>query len=166
MAFIEDNEPSEPRQQYASPLMNYDTGVLAALILQFVSGGAALYYAVPGLITGLLLFSFITTLTLQIYMIVWGILPIVGIVQIYFGYRLYKKSPGIIKKAVFVNVFAILLFGVDIVISGFENLLFAYPEVLLYFGMNILLVILLNMESIRSQIGSRATSNQSEYFQY
>ena len=78
-------------------------------------------------------------------MIVWGILPIVGIVQVYFGYRLYKKIPETIGKAIIIDVFAIILFGIDIVISFFEGILIPYPDVIGYFGVNILLVILLNM---------------------
>ena len=164
--FIPEDDSYESQPQYASPLMNYDSASLFALALQVIAGISALYYALPSFITGLLFFSLITTFSTQIFMIVWGILPIVGIVQVYIGYRLYKKKPETIGKAIIIDVFAILLFGIDIVISFFEGLLIPYPEVIAYFGMNIVLVILLNMVSIRSQFESQRGSHQSEYYQY
>lgn len=164
--FIPKDDSYESRPQYASPLMNFDSATLFALLLQFVVGIAALYYALPSFFTGLLFLSLITDLSTQIFMLVWGILPIVGIVQIYFGYHLYKKKPKTIGKAIITNIFAILLFGIDIVISAFEGLLIPYPEVILYFGMNFLLVILLNMASVRTQFESLSGSYQSESYQY
>ncbi len=164
--FIPEDDSYESQPQYASPLMNFDSATLFAMLLQFVVGIAALYYALPNFIAGMLLFSLITDLSSQIFIIVWGILPIIGIVQIYFGYRLYKKKPETIGKAIIIDVFAILLFGIDIVISFFEDLLISYPEVIAFFAMNIGLVILLNMASVRSQFESQADSHQSEYYQY
>ena len=164
--FIPEDDSYESRPQYASPLMNYDSASLFTLILQFISGIAALYYALPSFFTLMLFFSLITDLSTQIFLIVWGILPIVGIVQVYCGYRLYKKKPETIGKAIIIDVFAILLFGIDIVISAFEGLLIPYPEVIAYFGMNIVLVILLNMASVRSHFESQTDSHQSGSYQY
>jgi hypothetical protein len=164
--FIPEDDSYESSPQYASPLMNYDSASLLTLALQFIAGIVALYYALPNFITGLLLLSLITNLSTQMFMIVWGILPIVGIVQLYFGFRLYKKKTETIGKAIIIDVFAILLFGIDIVISFFEGLLITYPEVIAYFVMNILLVILLNMASVRTQFESLLGSYQSESYQY
>ncbi|MFW9927160.1 MAG: hypothetical protein ACFFDM_10390 [Candidatus Thorarchaeota archaeon] len=161
-----DDGPYEPQPQYASPLMNFQSMTLLTVVLQFIAGVVALYYALPGFITILLILSYITDISTQIYMIVWGILPIVGIVQIYFGYRLYKKEAGTIGKALIADAIAVVLFGVDIVISAFEGLLFPYPEVIGYFAMNVVLLILLNMTSVRNDLESQSSGFQPDYFQY
>ena len=57
MAEIED-VPSEPEPQYASPLMNFDSGTILAIIMQCGAGIAALYYALPGFITLVLLLPY------------------------------------------------------------------------------------------------------------
>ncbi|MFW9795058.1 MAG: hypothetical protein ACFFEE_12190, partial [Candidatus Thorarchaeota archaeon] len=76
MAWPEDDEPYQPQKpQYASPLMKYDTYSLFALVLQFGIGVIAIYYALPGFITTILLISYVADLNTQIFMIVWGILP-------------------------------------------------------------------------------------------
>ncbi|MFW9870011.1 MAG: hypothetical protein ACFFFO_12875 [Candidatus Thorarchaeota archaeon] len=162
---IED-EPYEPQPQYASPLMNFETMTLFTVVLQIIAGLVALYYAVPGFITILLFASYIVDLSTQIYTIVWGILPIIGIMQLYFGYRLYKKKSGTVGKALIIDMIAMLLFGIDIVISAFEGLLIPYPEVIGYFAMNVALLVLLNMGSVRKDLGHQTGTSQSDYFQY
>ena len=147
--------------------MNYDSGALFALVLQFGVGFVALYYALIGFIFAVLFSTiFIWTSSTLVFIVVWGILSIVGIVQSYFGYRLYKRIPGAIRTAIIVNVVAVILYGIDIVASVIDNILLPYPEVLLYFGLNVLLVILLNMSSVRNQLESDSDSQQSEYFQF
>jgi len=166
LAFPEDDESyGQPRPQYAAPLMNFSSVALLALILQIGAGIIALNYTAPGIVLYITLSSAIAWESYELAFIsVWSCLLVVGIIQIYFGYRLYKKTPGIFSRVFTINILAVALYGVDIVISFFNNLLFPYPDVIVYFGVNILLVILLNMSSIRDQLAPEISSFHTDYY--
>jgi hypothetical protein len=168
MAFPEDTDFTTPSFQPAkgSSITQLGSLTLLTLILQIGIGVLVILYALPSFITTLILFPLFVeampVISLWGYLIVWGILPIVGLLQLRAGYRFYKRKPDTINEAKIVNIAAMLLLGIDTVISAFEGNLLAYPEVALYFAVTIVLFIFLNMETIKNELEG-SVSRQSEY---
>jgi len=162
LAFPDDSDqsPTWTKPSKGSSIMQMESSTLFALILQFGLGILAITYAVPGFVAMVMLGSILeinlfSDLLTTGYLIVWAILPIIGVLQIWTGYKFYKRVPDTLSRAKLFDIIAIALFGVDIVISAYESLLFPYPEVMMYFGANILLLILLNMKSVQDELEPR-----------
>lgn len=171
MAFPEDSDQSSwTKPPQGSSLMQLESLTLFALILQFGVGILALMYALPGFFVmvafgPILGFNPLTDLTTTGYFIVWGILPVIGILQIWTGYRFYKRIPETLSRAKLFDVIAIALFGIDIIISAYESLLFPFPQVIIYCAANILLLVLLNMKSVQDELAPRSyTQSGYQYF--
>ncbi len=162
MAFPEDTDypPTRTVEPKGSSIMQLESSTLFALILQIGVGILAIIYAVPGFFAmvalgSILGFNLFSDLLTTGYLIVWAILPFIGFLQIWTGYRFYKRIPDTLSRAKLFDVIAVALFGIDIVISAYESLLFPYPEVIMYFAANILLLILLNMKSVQDELEQR-----------
>ena len=171
MAFPEDTDYTAPRVQslQGSSIMQFQSSTLLSLILQIGLGILAITYALPAAISMILIASLfginpLTNIATFGYMIAWATLPIVGVFQIRAGYRFYKRRPDTINFAKQIDIVAIILFGVDTIISASENLLIPYPEVALYLAANILLVILLNMQSIRDELEPKNDAQSTYQF--
>jgi hypothetical protein len=80
------------------------------------------------------------------------------------GYKIYKKSPSSIRWAVFLDVIASILLAADVVASQSIGILFLYPEVLLYLGVNVVAIILLwNPATKRKLMGEHHQEYPREY---
>jgi hypothetical protein len=158
MAFPEDTDFTAPsyRQSRGSIIAELSTLALFTLILQIGIGILVILYALPAFLATILLLPLledaIPTMSLWGYLIVWAILPIVGVLQLRAGYKLYKRRPNTVDGAKIVNIAAMLLLGIDTVISALEGSLLAYPEVAMYFTIAVVVFILLNMSSIRDEL--------------
>ena len=168
MAFPEDTgySPAGPKAVRKSSITELESSTLFALILQIGGGFLALYYALPSLILTPLLLAVIPGIVSQSayygFLIVWMLLSIMAVLQIYAGYKLYKMVPNAISRAMKIDVIVIILYGIDAFISALENILIAYPTVLVYLAANVLLVYLLNLHSVQSELGG-SEQTQSEY---
>jgi hypothetical protein len=159
MAFPEDTdyEAAKVESLKVTSVMDLQSSTLLTLILQIGLGILAITYALPAFITAILLASllgvnqFVEITTLG-YMVAWALLPIVGLLQIRAGYRFYKRESGTLNSAMQIDIVAIILFGIDVIISAYQNLLIPYPEVIVYLVANIVLVILLNIRTIRDEL--------------
>ncbi len=150
MAF---EEPRSPPPQYASPLMALEGMTLFALLLQFASGGVSVYYGLPNALTSMGLISYISLEpTVILFLVSWFGLSIIAWVQLYFGYRMYKKEPGAVNGAIMVNVIALILYVLDIIASASISILFlmAYPQVLIFFAVNLITLLLLFTGSVKA----------------
>lgn len=162
MAF---HEESSPTAQHASPLMDLEGASLLALILQFVGGIVSIMYALPGVIASVFLLGLMVAIgvTGWLYMIAWLGLSVLCWIQFYYGYRMYKRTPGSAKMALNVDVLVCLLYGVDVVVSAAEGILLIFPEVLIYLAINVIAVILLVMPSVKETFESVQSTYGSEY---
>lgn len=169
MAFPEDTDypTNGTKAVRSSPIAELSSSTLFTLMLQFIVGIIALIYALPGITFAIIAFTIISwTLPLSsyyVYLIIWMLLSIVGVFQIHAGYKLYKMIPETIGSAIRFGICAIILFGIDVVISAYENILLPYPEVIMYLVANILLVVLLLSESVRKELDAPDT-DQSQYW--
>ncbi|TFF94712.1 hypothetical protein EU546_04540 [Candidatus Thorarchaeota archaeon] len=150
MAF-EEPQPTPP--QYASPLMAFEGLSMLALILQFAAGGVSVYYGVPNALASFGIFAIISIEPLYaLFFLAWFGLAIVAWIQLFFGYRMYKKHPSALKGATLINVIAVALYVIDIittiVILGPVFLIF-FPTTLLFFSINLVTVILLQVGSVK-----------------
>ena len=92
LAFPDDSDQSSTwtKPPQGSSIMQLESSTLFALILQIGVGILAIIYAVPGLI-GLVAFASILQINLLSdlsttgYLIVWAILPVIGVLQIWTG---------------------------------------------------------------------------------
>ncbi len=171
MAFPEDTDYPLPGPEAVRKrsITEYESSTLLALMLQIGLGALALLYALPNVISAPTLFpvlsEFITMSSFYVYLVVWALLSIMGVLQLHAGYKLYKMIPGTISRVIWIDVTVIVLFGVDALISAYENILIAAPAVLVYLAANVVLVVLLNLQSVRNELGG-SEQPQSEYQSY
>ncbi len=171
MAFPEDTNyfPAGPKAVRRSSITELESSTLFALILQIGGGVLALYYALPSVILAPFLSGVFPWIVSQSsyygFLVVWALLSIMAVLQIYLGYKLYKMVPDTISRAIRIDVVVIILYGIDAFISAYENILIAYPTVLIYLAANVLLVYLLNLQSVRNELGG-SEKLESEYQSY
>jgi hypothetical protein len=150
MAF-EEPQPTTP--QYASPLMAFEGLSMFALILQFAAGGVSVYYGVPNALASLGIFAILAIEPLYaLFFLAWFGLAIVAWIQLFFGYRMYKKHPSALKGATLSNVIALALYVIDLVATVLllgPIFLIVYPTTLLFFSINLIAVILLQIGSVK-----------------
>ena len=168
MAFPEDTDysPAGPKAVRKSSITELESSTLFALILQIGGGVLTLYYALPSVILTPFLLGVFPEIESQSayygFLVVWTLLSIMAVLQIYVGYKLYKMVPDTISRAIHIDVIVIILYGINAFISAYENILIAYPTVLVYLAANVLLVYLLNLQSVRNELGG-SEQIQSEF---
>lgn len=150
MAFEEPE--STPTASSSSQIMQYDTNSLMALLFQFCAGVITIMMFAPAV---LLLLPLLISLpggpvnlagTISLVVLV----P-VGLIQIYFGYRLYKKIPNTIPTAIISDIVAFSLYIVSLVSSILTDTLSSSPQLYIaLLGINLVAVILLRMPSVRN----------------
>ena len=132
--------------------MQYDTNSLMALLCQFCAGVITIMTFAPAVLLLLPLLISIPGGPVNLVGTISLVLLVpVGLFQIYFGYRLYKKIPNTIPTAIISDVVAFSLYLVSLISSILTNTLSSSPQMYIaLLGINLVAVVLLRMPSVRS----------------
>lgn len=164
LEFPEDSDSTAygSRARESVPITQLKSSTLLTILLQLGIGLLVMLYCVPSFLATILVFSVfpdtMTIISLWIYMVVWALLSVVCVFQIRAGYRFYKRRPDTLFEARMINIAAMLLLGIDTIISAFEGSLLAYPDVAVYFAANVVLFALLSQQSIIDELESESRS--------
>lgn len=150
MAFEEPE--STPTPSSSSQIMQYDTNSLMALLFQFCAGVITTMTFAPAVLLLLPLLISIPGGPVNLVGTISLVLLVpVGLIQIYFGYRLYNKIPNTIPTAIISDVVAFSLYIVSLISSILTNTLSSSPQMYIaLLGINLVAVVLLRMPSVRN----------------
>lgn len=145
-------ETSYNEQHYESKsvsLMELSCLCLIALTIQSLSGFILILYGSAILLTVGLFISFEYAISnIILFIAVIPLIP-VGILQFIITYKLFKRSPNMIKNAIVLNVIVIILFSIISV-----NVFIIDSFIALAIGANILSPILFQLNEVKSVFGS------------
>ena len=146
-------ETSYNEQHYESKsvsLMELSCLCLIALTIQSLSGFILILYGSAILLTVGLFISFEYAISSNIILFI-AVIPLipVGILQFIITYKLFKRSPNMIKNAIVLNVIVIILFSIISV-----NVFIIDSFIALAIGANILSPILFQLNEVKSVFGS------------
>lgn len=149
-----DEPDSQPRsyQSTGSPLMQFESSAMFAMLLQLGAGIITLITFGPSMFLLLpLLFAVPGGPVNPIG--VFSIIALVptSLVQIYYGYRLYKKIPSTVTISIILDLLAFALYLASLVSSIVTDTLPSLPQMYIAFiGINLVAVILLLTPSARN----------------
>ncbi|MGQ4912638.1 MAG: hypothetical protein ACP6KW_10755 [Candidatus Thorarchaeota archaeon] len=169
MTIPSDNEPQSRRSQGpANPIMTYNTGALFALLLQFGSAIMTLmtWGAASALVLAALMGSSSPILTNVIAFACMVTLVPVSVVQLYFGYALYRRHNAAISGSLVSDLVAAVLYVLIFLFATEMVILTGQLQIFMAFiGINVVLVVLLLMPSVRNELGSPDGEPDLDYAQ-
>ncbi|MFW9788168.1 MAG: hypothetical protein ACFFE2_12110 [Candidatus Thorarchaeota archaeon] len=161
MAIDEPDPTPKPQAYHSSPLMQFESSALFAMILQIAAGAITILMFGPALIILLPLFSLMPEGPVNpvgFYSLLL-LIPI-SIVQLYMGYRLFKKIPNTVTISVISDLLAFALYVASLVSSIMTDTLASSPQIYIgVIGINLCAAILLLLPSSRDTFeGQKWTS--------
>jgi hypothetical protein len=152
MAIDEPDSHPRPYQGHSSPLMQFESSALFAMLLQIGAGVMTLLTFGPSILIVLPMLSAVSggpVNPIGIYSLI-ALVPL-SLVQIYFGYRLYKRIPSTVTISIISDLLAFALYLANLVSSIVTDTLSSLPQMYIGFiGINLAAVILLLTPSSRS----------------
>ena len=152
MAIDEPDPQPRPYQGHSSPLMQFESSALFAMVLQIGTGVITLITFGPSLFIVLPLLSTVPrgpVNPIGFYSLI-ALIP-TSLVQLYYGYRLYKRMPSTVTISIGSDLLAFTLYLVNLVSSIVTGTLSSLPQMYIGFiGINLVAVILLLTSSSRN----------------
>lgn len=152
MGIEEPDSQPRPYQGHSSPLMQFESSSLFAMLLQIGAGVITLITFGPSLFIVLPLLSTVPggpVNPIGFYSLI-ALIP-TALVQLYYGYRLYKRMPSTVTISIVSDLLAFALYLANLVSSIMTGTLSSLPQMYIGFiGINLVAVILLLTSSSRN----------------
>ena len=152
MAIDEPNSQPRSYQSSGSPLMQFESSAMFAMLLQIGAGVITLMTFGPSIFIVLPLLSSVPggpVNPIGFYSLI-ALVP-TSLVQIYYGYRLYKRIPSTVTISIILDLLAFALYLASLVSSIVTDTLTSLPQMYIAFiGINLVAVILLLTPSARN----------------